>query len=90
MRTCLLLSVSALTLALQLSAQAPQRMSYQAVVRDEANALVTNSTVGMRLSILQGSTTGTAVYVETHSAPTNANGLVTVQVGGGAVLSGTL
>ncbi|WKZ65738.1 MAG: hypothetical protein QY325_13335 [Flavobacteriales bacterium] len=90
MRTHLLLSAATLTLALHLNAQAPQRMSYQAVVRDEANALVTNATVGMRLSILQGSATGTAVYVETHSAPTNANGLVSVEVGGGAVQSGSM
>lgn len=90
MRTRPILSIPALTLALHLCAQAPQRMSYQAVVRDDANSLVTNTTVGMRLSILQGSASGTAVYEETHSAPTNANGLVTVQVGGGTVQSGTM
>jgi uncharacterized protein (TIGR02145 family) len=45
--------------------------------------------VGMRISILQGSTTGTAVYVETHSPTTNANGLVSIEIGGGTVVSGS-
>jgi len=51
-------------------------MSYQAVVRDAANALVTSSGVGIQLSILQDSVTGTAVYVETQTPMSNANGLV--------------
>lgn len=84
------LLATSLFLNLQASAQAPERMSFQAVVRDDANALVTNATVGMRLSVLQGSASGTAVYVETHSTTTNGNGLVTVQVGGGTVVNGTM
>jgi hypothetical protein len=43
-------------------AQAPEKMSYQAVVRDASGALVTNQAVGMQISILQGSASGTAVY----------------------------
>ena len=70
-------------------AQAPQKMSYQAVIRDGANALVANQTVGMQVSILQGSASGTAVYVETHSAATNTNGLVSIEIGGGTLVSGS-
>jgi uncharacterized protein (TIGR02145 family) len=70
-------------------AQAPQKMSYQAVIRDGANALVANQTVGMQVSILQGSASGTAVYVETHSAATNTNGLMSIEIGGGAVTVGS-
>ena len=44
-------------------AQAPQRLSYQAVIRNASNALVTNAPVGMRVSILQGSAAGPAMYV---------------------------
>jgi hypothetical protein len=69
-------------------AQAPQKMSYQAVIRDATNTLVANQTVGMQVSILQGSTTSTAVYVETHSAATNTNGLVSIEIGGGTVTVG--
>ncbi|HEY5591667.1 MAG TPA: hypothetical protein VIK55_11690, partial [Paludibacter sp.] len=70
-------------------AQSPQKMSYQAVIRNSSNALVTSSPVGMRISILQTSATGTAVYVETQTPTTNANGLVSIEIGSGTVVSGT-
>jgi hypothetical protein len=70
-------------------AQAPEKMSYQAVVRNAANALVTNQTVGIRISLLQGSASGTAVYVETQTPTSNANGLVSIEIGTGSVVSGT-
>jgi len=69
--------------------QAPEKLSYQAVIRDASNDLVTNHDIGMRISILQGSATGTAVYVETQVPTTNANGLVTIEIGGGTVITGT-
>jgi len=65
-----------------LSAQSPQKMSYQAVVRGESNDLVTNQEIGMKISILQGSAEGNPVYTETFSAPTNSNGLVSIEFGG--------
>lgn len=71
-------------------AQSPEKMSYQAVVRNTSNSLVTNQAVGMQISILQGSTTGSAVYEETHTTTSNANGLVTLEIGGGTVVSGTM
>jgi len=70
-------------------AQVPQKMSYQALIRNASNALITNSNIGMKISILQGSSIGTAVYVETQTATTNANGLVTLEIGTGTVVSGT-
>jgi hypothetical protein len=73
----------------QASAQAPQKMSYQAVIRDNSNTLVTNQVVGMRISILQGSANGSASYTETQTPTTNANGLVSIEVGAGTVVSGT-
>ena len=74
--------------AFGLSAQPPEKISYQAVVRNSSNALVSNQTVGMKVSILQGSATGTVVFAETHTPATNANGLVTIAIGTGAVVSG--
>lgn len=65
-------------------AQSPEKMSYQAVVRDADNALVTQKPVGMQISILQGSVSGTAVYTETHTPSTNVNGLVSLEIGTGA------
>ena len=64
-------------------------MSYQAVVRDAANGLIANQTVGMQISVLQGSDTGTAVYVETQTPTTNANGLASLEIGAGTIVAGT-
>jgi len=63
-------------------------MSYQAVVRNSNNALVLSSVVGIQVSILQGSVSGTAVYVETQMPSTNANGLVSIEIGEGTIVSG--
>jgi uncharacterized protein (TIGR02145 family) len=70
-------------------AQSPQRMSYQAVVRNTGGVLQANQAVGMKISILQGSATGTPVYVETHTTTTNGNGLATIEIGGGTIVTGT-
>ena len=62
-------------------AQTPQKMSYQAVIRNSSDALVTNTQVGMQISILKGAADGTAVYTETQTPTTNANGLVSIEIG---------
>ena len=77
----------ALILAAGLLAQAPPKMNYQVVIRDADNNLVADQTVGLRFSILHGSVDGTAVYSETLSASTNANGLISVEIGGAASFS---
>mgnify|MGYP006267371059 CR=1 FL=1 len=64
-------------------------MSYQAVVRDASGQLITNSTVGMRVSIIKDDPDGPAEYVETHTPTTNANGLATLEIGEGTAVSGT-
>jgi len=78
--------LAAILLTSSILAQAPQKMSYQAVIRDAGNALVADHIVGMKISILQGTT---PVYVETQTPSTNANGLVSLEIGGGTVVSGT-
>lgn len=71
------------------SGQVPQRLSYQAVVRNGLGELVKNTSTGMQVSILQGTADGSAVYVESHSPSTNDNGLITVEIGAGVVASGS-
>jgi len=83
-----LLMTASVFLPQQASAQAPEKMSYQAVVRDGSNNLVTSTAVGMQISILQGSSSGTAVYVETQTPTSNANGLISIEIGAGTVVSG--
>jgi hypothetical protein len=78
-----------LLMNLSLFAQVPQKMSYQAIIRNSSKALITSTQVGMQISILQGSSTGIAVYVETQTPSTNINGLVSVEIGSGTIVTGT-
>ena len=63
-------------------AQAPQKMTYQAVVRDNNGQLVTNGNVGVRITIVKGSETDAEVYSQTETLRTNDNGLFTTMIGG--------
>lgn len=81
--------VAAILMTASVWAQSPEKMSYQAVVRNSSNALITTQAVGMQISILQGGATGTPVYVETQTPTTNTNGLVSLELGTGTVVSGT-
>lgn len=83
MKKNFILAVFCLIISAISFAQVPQKLSYQAVVRGSDNNLVVNQNVAMRVSILQGSADGTAVYTETHSAQTNVNGLVSIEIGNG-------
>ena len=76
-------------------AQAPERMSYQAVVRNSSDQLMVNTTVGMRISIQKmffavapNPPTYVDVYVETQTPETNANGLVNLEIGSGIIEEG--
>jgi len=80
--------LAGLLLTASVFAQAPQKISYQAVIRNSSNTLITSAPIGMQISVLQGSAGGTAVYVETQTPSTNANGLASVEIGGGTVVSG--
>jgi hypothetical protein len=66
---------------INLIAQVPQKMSYQTVVRNSSNQLVNNQQVGIKISLLQGSTTGAVVFSQTFTPTTNANGLATLVIG---------
>ena len=70
-------------------AQVPAGFNYQAVVRNSSDELITNQEVSFRISILEGSESGTSVYSETHSAETNDFGLATLRVGDGENKTGT-
>jgi hypothetical protein len=69
-------------------AQVPQKMSYQAVIRNASGNLVVSSSIGMEIVIINEDVSS-PVYAETHTATTNANGLVSVQLGSGAAFFGS-
>ncbi|MBU0765766.1 MAG: hypothetical protein KJ607_13125, partial [Bacteroidetes bacterium] len=87
--TVLLLSgIIILLLVNSISAQTPHAFKYQAITRDDSGVLLENQPVSFRMSILQSSPSGTIVYQEEHSVTTNEFGLVILNVGEGAVVSG--
>ena len=69
--------------------QSPEKMTFQAVVRDASNALLINQNIGMQISIVQGSVNGNSIYTETHNPISNNNGLVNLEIGDGTVSSGS-
>jgi len=70
--------------------QSPNKISYQAIIRNNSNALVVSSPVSVRISILQGSASGTAVFIETHAITTNSSGFVNFKIGEGTNILGAL
>ncbi|UWX59749.1 collagen-like protein [Chryseobacterium oranimense] len=70
-------------------AQVPEKMSYQAVMRNGSGQLLINQSIAVKVSILQGSPAGTLVYSERLTGNTNPNGLISMEIGTGTVLSGT-
>ncbi|UEQ75270.1 beta strand repeat-containing protein [Chryseobacterium arthrosphaerae] len=69
--------------------QAPEKMSYQAVIRNGSGQLLGNQSIAVRVSILQGSPAGAEIYAERLTGNTNANGLVSLEIGTGTVITGT-
>ena len=63
--------------------QSPQKFTYQSIVRKADGSILKTSNLGMRISVLKNSKTGTSVYSETHTVSTNKNGLATLLIGDG-------
>jgi uncharacterized protein (TIGR02145 family) len=77
----ILLLISPLLFVASTWAQTPQKMSYQAVIRNSSAQLITNTKVGMQISILHDSLNGPIAYSETQTPTTNANGLINIEIG---------
>lgn len=71
------------------SAQTPEKVSYQAIIRAPDNSLLINSNVSIKIIIHQGNPNGTAVYQETHNIISNNNGLVSLEIGMGKNVTGS-
>ncbi|MCT4583279.1 MAG: MSCRAMM family adhesin SdrC, partial [Flavobacteriales bacterium] len=70
-------------------AQAPEEFNYQAVARDVSGNVIPNQTIGVEISILESSSSGTVIYTETHAPTTNNFGLLNLNIGRGTIVSGT-
>ena len=82
-----LIAVLATTLCL---AQAPQKFSYQAIVRDGAGLVEANMPATIVIRIIQGNPGGLGYYQEEHAVTTNAFGLVNLTIGDGTITSGSM
>lgn len=81
--------LAAMLLIANIWAQSPQKLSYQAIIRNTGGELITTQ-IGMKISILQGSSAGTLVFAETQAPTPNLNGLVTIVIGEGTTVTGTI
>lgn len=86
----LVLGFALVLLASLAMAQSPFQFNFQAVARNIAGNPLTNQAVDFRLSILQGTMDGTAVYIEEQAAATNNFGLANLLVGSGTASLGNL
>ncbi|MEQ8416140.1 MAG: hypothetical protein RIB71_16800 [Imperialibacter sp.] len=71
-------------ISMSLQAQTPEKFSYQMLVRDAENNILSNANIGLRVSIVQGNESGSITYSETHSTSTSKSGFVSVVIGAGA------
>ena len=90
MKKILLTISSILALSYFIYGQAPQKIQYQAVARDNSGTIISNQAVGFKISIVSGSANGTVIYSETHSSNTNNFGLVNLQLGTGSPVIGLM
>ncbi|MCP9291746.1 tail fiber domain-containing protein [Gracilimonas sediminicola] len=79
----LLFTILAVLFTAEVMAQVPQGFNFQAVARNADGDLIANSELGVRISVLQGSETGTAVYTETQTPTTSAVGSFQIVIGEG-------
>ncbi len=70
-----------------INAHAQTGLNFQGVARTTNNVILASQAITIKLSILQGSATGTADYTETRRVTTNAQGLFTAVIGDTGAIS---
>lgn len=89
MKKHIFIFISILFLAPAFYSQAPQSIPYQAVVRNTDGSVMANASLTITFMIHDVTATGNVVYEENHAATTNSQGLISLNVGNGSVVSGT-
>jgi hypothetical protein len=89
MKKSILLILFAAFVICSATAQVPEAFKYQAIARDLSGNIIANQNISLRINILQGSSTGTSVYCETHSVISNGFGLMNLEIGNGTYVSGS-
>lgn len=70
-------------------AQVPQLISYQAVARDVTGKVLSEKAISVQVEILQGSSSGSVAYAESHALTTTKAGTINLLIGGGNAINGT-
>src|SRR6187399_2244854 len=76
-----LLLIAAILSSFIVYSQAPNQINYQAVARNSVGNVLPNKKINVRLSIREGSATGTVLYNETRTIATNNFGLFNIAIG---------
>ncbi|MDP6922892.1 MAG: hypothetical protein QGH06_07985, partial [Lutibacter sp.] len=67
----------------------PEKISYQAVIRNVKDQLISNQAIGLQINIIKGAiANGIIIYREVHTVSTNNNGMISVQIGTGSAVQG--
>lgn len=80
--------LASLILTLSMYAQSPEAINYQAVVRDGSGNIIANQSIGVQISILQTTATGTVIFSETFTKTSNDFGLINLAIGTGTSTTG--
>lgn len=75
--------IATIAIAFTSFGQTPYGIKYQAVVRNASGNILANQTVGVQLSIQEGSIGGPTVYVETFAPTSNSYGIINIEIGAG-------
>ena len=87
MKKYIVLTLVTILSSLQLDAKSPQGFNYQASIRNSAGELLVNQNANFQFTIVQGSTTVTSLYVETHTTHTDDLAQVALVIGQGSTVS---
>lgn len=83
-----LITILCLVAAATLFAQVPQSFSFQAVMRDNNNTLMTNQIVSAKFTITPNDNSDVITYCETHTLTTDSNGILRAEIGKGTSCGG--
>lgn len=72
-----------------LSAQSPESIRYQSVIRDLNHHIIAGQEIGVHIVISRDSGADTVLYAETHTTATGPDGVASIEIGTGTVQSGT-
>ncbi len=79
----MLLVIMCLCVLQSINAQAPEKIKYQTVIKNNNGDLVSNQNIAIQMNINQSTANGTTMYTERHIVTTSENGLVALEIGGG-------